>query len=178
MEIMCPDDAPAWIREGVEELSANELGPEYRRLVNMYIALERAHGFVKDPQPTGNNKPVKLVTGSRPPEVGLWIKRYRTGRMDVKNVPAFESKWWKWWALNQPAWRGCRTDGRPEREDARGRSWGHLLAHGQNGFLSVVATLYWWGSAEQENGDTSAVWLDAVRDVTWVVGELILGVGA
>ncbi|KAJ7204377.1 hypothetical protein GGX14DRAFT_368798 [Mycena pura] len=120
-------------------------------------------------------KPAKLATESRPAEVALWIKRYRTSPVHIKNVGAFENKWWTWWALNQPMWRGRCADGRPEKVDTLGKSWGNLAVYRQNGLLSVVATLYWWGCMEQtrDTGDISAGWLDAVRDMAWVMAELL-----
>ncbi|KAJ7063028.1 hypothetical protein C8F01DRAFT_985602, partial [Mycena amicta] len=72
----------------------------------------------------------------------------------------------------QPDWRIVEESEHPIRTEAEGRPWGSMMAPGKNGILSVVASLYWWGSTLKRLGKTSQSWLDAVNDVAWAMEEL------
>ncbi|KAJ7680841.1 hypothetical protein DFH06DRAFT_973383 [Mycena polygramma] len=147
-----------------------DLGPRYRELLDEFIALERSYDFVLG---TG-----ALKAPGRPSQVQQWIRDGRGRTQAVRAIPnidQFASQWWIWWSALQPAWRGAwrgRKGGPqavPENAD-----WGLLAVPGQNGVLSVVATLYWWGCAEKAKGiaSRSAGWEEAALDTIWVLRGL------
>ncbi|KAK7006051.1 hypothetical protein R3P38DRAFT_2556461, partial [Favolaschia claudopus] len=61
----------------------------------------------------------------------------------IGSVVKFEQNWWQWWAKLQPHWR-VRDRGPSERFIVK-KDWESLRVPGQNGMVSVLATLYWWG---------------------------------
>jgi hypothetical protein len=54
-----------------------------------------------------------------------------------------------------------------------------LRAPSQNGVLSVVASLYWWGKKVQIAGedDDCESWVEAVADVEWMLHGLLAAEG-
>ncbi|KAJ7104604.1 hypothetical protein C8R44DRAFT_640076 [Mycena epipterygia] len=168
----CPDDTAPWFRHAFQEVAREDLGVAYSEVLRAFIEMERQKGFVKG---TG-----KLVSSQeRPAQVSEWVRdgRGRTKAMlAVTNVAAFEKTWWGWWLGMQPEWRECGTGGRPETPQKYGKGWGGMLG-GQNGVLSVVASLYWWGYAEKmgATGSTQGGWEAAVKDVVWVLTGMAAG---
>jgi hypothetical protein len=76
------------------------------------------------------------------------------------------------WIALQPIWRVITTPldsstPLPSREIAG--SWHELDKPGQNGFLSVIGALNWWGKACQDQCTNNVLWLTAVTDVQWVM---------
>ncbi|KAJ7509962.1 hypothetical protein B0H11DRAFT_1701782, partial [Mycena galericulata] len=160
----CPEDTPAWFSNALTQISRQALGPEYKALLEEYIALERGYSFE-----TGG----RLSPKGRPAQVLDWIRDGR-GRnksvVAIAKVDVFEQKWWDWWdwwGRMQPAWRGRDAKGRPVVSDEYREDWGGLVAPGPNGLLSVVAALYWWGCTEKSKG-----WEAAVADTLWVMQGL------
>ncbi|KAJ7160859.1 hypothetical protein C8R46DRAFT_905053 [Mycena filopes] len=164
---VCPGDAPVWFKHGFGQVSREVLGGCYEELLEEFVALERSYGFV-----VGASKGLK---GSypRPEQVSTWVKDGRGRKLSmvpITDVASFGKEWWSWWQGMQPSWRGERG----ERVAAEQADWGHLVQPGQNGMLSVVAALYWWGHAEKaaEGGAGSAEWEEAVTEATWVFRHL------
>ncbi|KAJ7893223.1 hypothetical protein B0H13DRAFT_1474817, partial [Mycena leptocephala] len=162
----CPEGAPGWVKNAYREISREFIGAAYEEVVEAWIELEKLYGFV-----VGNNT---LKGGERPKEVTQWVRdgRGRTMPMiPITDLGKFENGWWKWWTALQPSWRGSW---RGRTESARGKpadaSWEKLAVPGQNGLLSVVATLYWWGYAEKKAGmdARSTGWEDAMKEVVAV----------
>jgi hypothetical protein len=91
----------------------------------------------------------------------------------IPNVAAFADVWWTWWIGLQPPWRRstCQRLSVNDRVLPDNADWEALWTSGQNGLLSVVATLYWWGFAEKGagTGTASADWANAVANTTWVM---------
>ncbi|KAJ7797200.1 hypothetical protein B0H14DRAFT_2197185, partial [Mycena olivaceomarginata] len=145
--VVCPGDAPTWFQKGFEEVSRRALGPRYNEILREFIAMEQSVVFASD----GKAKGFK-GTAAWPSQVADWIRdgRGRTQAVrTIADIDAFEKTWWEWWNSMQPEWRASWT-----KEGAtavlEGADWGPLTAAaaaGQNGMLSVVATLYWWGCA-------------------------------
>ncbi|KAJ7605235.1 hypothetical protein DFH06DRAFT_1020351, partial [Mycena polygramma] len=162
-------DWKPWFKHGFEEVSREELGGLYHEVLEALIDLERSYGFV-----FGTEK-VKGV--GRPSQVTEWIRdgRGRTQAVRaVPDVPKFSREWWTWWSSLQPEWRGSwrgRATQPPPPENA---VWEKLRVPGQNGVLSVVATLYWWGCAEKGLGmaTRSADWEEAATDTLWALRAL------
>ncbi|KAJ7432248.1 hypothetical protein B0H11DRAFT_1669801, partial [Mycena galericulata] len=160
-----PASAPSWFSDAVGELLRAEIGPRYVEVLKAFVELEEAYMF--------ENGKGKLPVIERPIQVTDWIKGGRgrkKGVPAIRDIKAFETKWWSWWTEMQPAWRG-RANGKPLRgEGGAEEGWGALVAPGVNGLLSVVATLYWWGYAENagEEGNCSPGWEEAAADVIWV----------
>ena len=51
--------------------------------------------------------------------------------------------------------------------------WSVMDKHGQNVFLTVLATLVWWESDLSGNGQNDSSWLSAVEDVSWVMSQVM-----
>src|SRR5205807_2193156 len=118
----------------------------------------------------------------RPPELNRWIGagRWRGKAPVVSNHAAFSAAWWAWWMSLQPTWRELSLSGRPTI-GLYGEDWSTLKYPGQNGMLSIVATLAWWGvslpNLVQHGSGSHADWLDAVDDVAWMLKGLSAHLG-
>ncbi|KAJ7437306.1 hypothetical protein B0H11DRAFT_1722912 [Mycena galericulata] len=158
----CPEDAPPWLRSALAQVSRQDVGPQYKRLLEVYLAVEKGYDYASSG---------KLSPKWRPGQVTEWIRdgRGRTKSvLAIANVDVFEKQWWEWWGNMQPEWRLRDAKGRPVISEEYGEDWGGLVAPGQNGLLSVVAALYWWACAEKSDG-----WEAAVADTIWVMRGLI-----
>jgi hypothetical protein len=166
--VACPDDAATWVKHGFGEISREALRPLYEELLESWVALEHLYSFK-----IGTKYLAKGT--SRPVQVQDWIRDGRgwtQATRPITNIPQFETDWWAWWTELQPAWRGSRR-GAVKTVAPEGADWGKLVVAGQNGLLSVVATLYWWGVAEKKGGvAASASWEEVVTDTTWVLRGL------
>ncbi|KAK6966283.1 hypothetical protein R3P38DRAFT_2591165, partial [Favolaschia claudopus] len=180
----CPEDAGDWFRAVYPEVTAEPVGDCFNHLLIAWAGLERTYSWVKKP-PSGRSS---LGTTGRPSQVALWIgagRGLRGGPMregagpTIGSVVKFEETWWQWWSALQPAWR-VRDGGHPgrfSREEYGGKTredWETLRAPGQNGMLSVVAALYWWGVklVKRIDGEEKRTWAEAVRDVRWMIEGL------
>jgi len=74
-----------------------------------------------------------------------------------------------WWSATQPTWRDT-SDWPLVQGDTNGRDWGSLTDGGKDGLFLALVSLGWWilarGTCEGSKVD------EAIRDVTWVIGEL------
>ncbi|KAJ7251185.1 hypothetical protein B0H12DRAFT_993368, partial [Mycena haematopus] len=153
---------PAWFQTSFVEISRERVGAEYDALLSAFVEMEKGFGYAKG---TG-----KLTTTGRPQQLTEWVRdgRGRTKEMmEIADLAGYENGWWKWWKEMQPRWRVGEGESLLTPAEY-GDGWGGLT-HGQNGVLSVVATLYWWGHAENTRGiyPTSG-WRAAVADTLWV----------
>ncbi|KAI5823646.1 hypothetical protein K523DRAFT_135737, partial [Schizophyllum commune Tattone D] len=166
---VCPDDAPDWMSNNFALLHQPQLGDKYCDLLRLWIALEKAKGFDINKKNKGMVGPTK-----KPAILQHWIQCGRAPRVKqnplVKNVKAFEKDVWSWWSGLQPSWRKFDGDGRPSEDRDVDGDWGHLEVHGQNGFMSVVACLCWWGLSLK--GKSNKSWERCVDDVAWVCEEV------
>jgi hypothetical protein len=90
----------------------------------------------------------------------------------VDDLAEYAVTWQGWWDSLQPDWRTRDSDGQWSVVDGygkAGREWGPLYHWGQNGVLSIVASLYFWGRAVHEKPELRASWDAAVGDVVWVL---------
>lgn len=159
-----------------------EGGEELKGAMEALIAIEKSllGGYMGD---TRGRKKAVIPVAMRPPIVTGWIQngRCRVGktgtpmaRMVIKpgDIPKFLKAWSGWWAALQPEWRVRRENGGWER-DTYGEDWHTMIIPGQNGLLSVIAALSWWGSAVKLEGKGETEWLDAVADVEWMLVGLV-----
>ena len=163
---------PTWFAKAFQLLSARDLGPAFTQAIRQYIELERRHGFGIGGPHAGFKKQ------KRPAEVDWWVGRARTKSPEIKNASSFGAGWWAWWKLLQPGWRLVADVDGPlgptHREQAKGEEgWSVMDKHGQNAFLTVLATLVWWESGLPGNGQDNPSWLAAVEDVGWVMSEVV-----
>ncbi|KAJ7604804.1 hypothetical protein DFH06DRAFT_1020601, partial [Mycena polygramma] len=164
------DDAPAWMLHAFGELTREPIGQLFETLVTAWVELERSYAFAFGT--------AALKATHRPAEVKKWIGDARGKTLAVvpiTNMGKFVESWWKWWTVLQPSWRGSA---RGQREGppavAPDADWSQLVVPGQNGLLTVMTTLYWWGCAEKGTGmaERSQGWEEAARDVLSVLNGL------
>ncbi len=178
---------PEWFTAQMSKFYALAGMPsEWRKVLETYTQLETQSNFY-NPTERGNS----LSAKDRPAEIAWWIARAR-GPMTVEidDRDKFGSTWWKWWKSMQPSWRDVDEDIELQRRHqdyhpsvchAPG-AWSSMDKPGQNGFLSVVASLAWWGRAFTDAhpdadwvmvDEDAPTWILAARDVVWVM-ECIL----
>ncbi|KAJ7084879.1 hypothetical protein B0H15DRAFT_783529 [Mycena belliarum] len=177
----CPPDAPTWFRVVYGELSRQNLGTEYNAVWEEVVQIERGYGWVM-----GKSSGRGMNQTHRPAQVGAWVTAARGSRggpmangagPPIASLTAFDASWWRWWGDLQPSWR-IRNPENPARfmqgehpavaED----TWRTLRFPGRNGVLNVVACLYWWGVKVGPDGAGRESWVEAVRDVKWMLSGL------
>ncbi|KAJ7029032.1 hypothetical protein C8F04DRAFT_963367 [Mycena alexandri] len=175
----CPPDAAAWFSAAYSDITKANLGSSFNALLAAFSDLERAFKWDK------GKKNQELGKVNRPPACTPYHRgsRARPEADTVPKIPSlavYERDWWKGWATLQPQWR-VESPGRSNpflRETYPALSpdnWNPLRVPGQNGMLSVVAALYWWGlknSAVGEREDKES-WSEAVADVKWMVKGML-----
>ncbi|TRM56386.1 hypothetical protein BD626DRAFT_413931 [Schizophyllum amplum] len=174
-QVVCPPDAKPWFMANFASVNRPALGKEYMCLLRAWCALESANGFE-----VGKGNKAK-TSAPKPALLNTWIHAGRAGRVKkmpvVSDADTFAMEMWAWWASLQPEWRDVDAAGRrePERE-VRDGDWGSALeVRGQNGMLSVVACLCWWGDVLGSRTTPNAhSWLRLVHDVTWVCEQLVV----
>ncbi|KAJ7432951.1 hypothetical protein B0H11DRAFT_1759522 [Mycena galericulata] len=173
--VVVPSDAPRWLRDSIAWLQQSDLGCHYASLLVALIALEAKYGYEVENRG-------QLPTIGRPSQVHGWIKG---GRSKMKFPPSigdvgyYARVWWEWWDSLQPPWRE-RGEGNywiVGGEWGPADEWDPLEAPGQNGCLSVVASLYFWGLTLDRAENTRTDWERAVQDVTWMLEGLAASIG-
>jgi hypothetical protein len=168
------EDVPEWLVNALAYLMDVYLGCHFTALLTALIRLEVAYGW--DTNPTRG-----LLSTHRPCAVAEWIQGGRGKKtkriVDIRDVEAYGKAWWAWWGLLQPEWRRRDAQGMLQIEEEHGMGWGSLDYEGQNGNLSVVAALYFWGSKKQMDvpekmAEWQAQWELAVQDVCWMLEGL------
>ena len=163
---------PTWFANAYETLKSKNIGPIFSALLPLYIELESRTNFDVGGHMTGFRK------GDRPEEVSWWINRGREREPTIKNVDAFDKRWWSWWKALQPPSRQVAAVegllGGEHRLVEAQEDWDVLRKHGQNGFLTILSTLAWWGgSINGKPLENFASWLAAVDEVHWVLLRLL-----
>ncbi|KAJ7704261.1 hypothetical protein B0H16DRAFT_1346804 [Mycena metata] len=178
---VCPPAAASWFRTVYSQISVDDLGGAYNALLLSFTQLERVYRW--------SQSPGQLPVVGRPGAIGKWVTAGRGGRgrggpmgqgrgPNIGTSAEFATEWWTWWGLLQPAWR-TRDAKNPLRflrtgYPATHGDWGVLRQPGQNGVLSLVAGVYWWGKkllVENRSEDRES-WEEAVADLKWVVDGL------
>ncbi|KAJ7603089.1 hypothetical protein DFH06DRAFT_1152162 [Mycena polygramma] len=167
-----PPNAPDWLVNSLTWLMKDDLGCHYRAMVVALVALETKYGF-GDPSNNGT-----LSAKKRPTQVALWIQGGRGTRLkfppSIGNVEKYAKEWAEWWGMLQPRWREKdeRGEWKLEGHETAGADWDPLEAPGQNGCLSLVASLYFWGVCKNQSEELRQRWERAVLDVTWMLEGL------
>ncbi|KAJ6450441.1 hypothetical protein C8R47DRAFT_937340, partial [Mycena vitilis] len=179
----CPTDAAAWFSAIYREISVQALGDSYNAVLSLLIELERGYGW-KLGAPRG------LTAANRPGQVSTWVGLGRGARggwisngvgPQIDSLAVYDAAWWKWWGGMQPTWRkkDAGKPGRFTREayptgaQANKAAWASLRHLGQNGVVTLAATLYWWGKAVKAGGaEDRESWAEAVTDVKWMLRGL------
>lgn len=137
-------------------LNNNTLGERWAKLVAAWIAFEVHFKCV----PNG-----LLPCKGRPPAVG----DYPGWRPIIVNSKIFGDAHVKWWTYLQPEWR-VLDDDVFDRVDAGDLKC--LKKPGANGLLSILASLFFWGTAVKAAGKKSERWNVYVEDFTLVLKHL------
>ncbi|PPQ84920.1 hypothetical protein CVT26_008766 [Gymnopilus dilepis] len=159
-ETMAPP--PDWFTKVWEGFTSEDLGEKWTKFLGLWKAFEQREGF-KDG--------AKLGSRNRPAIVEEWIAhRHRSTiwrpAIDLKD---FESNFKAWWTALQPEWRVSRGSIKKSQLDGE---WGPLRRSGKNGFLSIVAALFYWGINAQESAKSRKAWLTALSDCTSALERL------
>lgn len=152
---------PEWFCDVHSCLDQLPLPIPYKSLLAVLTQFEAKHDFLK----IQSKKP---PTSHRPTEVALWIKNARkcASAVPEDHIDGIQSEFWQWWKSAQPLWRRTSEIDMPLADEHRGCTgdWSTLNISGQNGVVSFVACLGFWGVA-----DSGANWHLAVADVLWVL---------
>ncbi|KAJ8463231.1 hypothetical protein ONZ45_g17656 [Pleurotus djamor] len=185
----CDPFWPEWIRTFYAPLlNLDKMPAEWRTLLATYVRLEKQSGFEN---PLGSGTAHSLPSDHRPEEVRWWVKCGRNREVTITDINVFCSEWWAWWKGMQPVWRNVAESDEQVTATHRVHSknvsehpdaWTELDKPGQNGFLSIVASLGWWAvevhSANRNRLCWTLVvpqgteWTSAVYDVIWVMQRL------
>jgi hypothetical protein len=171
LSVVLDDSAwPVWFRNGYGALKEAKLGEKWECLLVKYVNIEARANFVS---PKGVMH--ALSSDKRPTEVEWWIGRARKSQPAIKNIPKFEKSFWAWWKALQPRWRDVgNIPGVLTNAHRRGEgSWTELDKPGQNGFLTVISLLSWWGQALRDGNLGMVEWLAAADDVDWVLTQML-----
>ncbi|KAJ7169407.1 hypothetical protein C8R46DRAFT_848851, partial [Mycena filopes] len=172
--LVFPPEALPWLREALKALLRRDLGVHFQTLVETLIRVEERFGWIE-------GAPRGITKNLRPDELTSWISAGRGKRSKnaydagIRDIAGYAARWTAWWDSLQPDWRAREDDKRWRvySEYDVGMDWGSLASPGQNGGLSLVAGLYFWGTACLDVPGTTAaekeLWETALLDVVWVL---------
>ncbi|KAJ3751970.1 hypothetical protein EV360DRAFT_56019 [Lentinula raphanica] len=163
---------PKWLSEAYEALTteSSPQDPLWRKALCDLVMFERFHSF-QNPNGNGSTFPSK----GRPTVFGWWFQNRKT----VTRLPPdekfgdtadFGSQWWRWYSMINPEWRERNAFGRIVVDGSGEGDWDEFDRSGQNGMLSLLVSLHWW---YHHLDSPSPDWLSALRDVSWVLSELV-----
>ncbi|KAE9393294.1 hypothetical protein BT96DRAFT_829434, partial [Gymnopus androsaceus JB14] len=112
----------------------------------------------------------------RPEAVQWWSRNAKTMTwIPPENVLGddFDSYWWRWWSVINPDWREYDGEGRIVVGGDGNGAWANFNCPGQCGMLTVLNCLSWWWSVLGSGEEQQSLWNAGLKDVAWVVGELI-----
>jgi len=140
------------------------LGDRWAELLQLWVAFEKKEKFTE----RGKVSPDK-----RPECVSKWIYggRHRTWRPATTSASKFEKDFHAWWLSLQPKWR-LSAKGTILTQGLDGDLEG-LRKPGQNGLLSVLAGLFFWGRIAESNAKQRKKWMAHVEDCILVLQQLV-----
>lgn len=164
--VSVPEGAPPWLLNLITLLSDSSLGPRWMELVSSWLSFEEQEDYTVPAQS-------QLRAAGRPAAVGDWIRRARvpTFRPKIANVKAYEKAHVKWWASVQPEWRQGANEGILAGTDG---DWSDLRKSGANGILSVIVSLFFWGTAGSVSKRKGS-WGSSVEELISVLEHLLRG---
>ncbi|KAK0215316.1 hypothetical protein EDD85DRAFT_962688 [Armillaria nabsnona] len=103
------------------------------------------------------------------PEVASWIKFYRCTYPKFRQAELwrFTDEWWSWWKKMQLVWHIIDDVVGPLGDKYRvalGGDWEVLSKRGQNGHVSLLAALVWWGNCIGDNVALRKEWVWALEE--------------
>ncbi|KAJ7776480.1 hypothetical protein DFH07DRAFT_731905 [Mycena maculata] len=152
-------------------------GTGWNTAVRRWTELERAYGFETsvstDPCLDGTKLTFvhsrALPTEGRRAAVAKWTEWGRKpDKPPTVELESIKADWKKWWVALAPEWHQKNDVG--ELVQGGQGLWGDLVHPGANGILMVLLVLVWWREKEESASES---WLAAVRDVGWVLDELL-----
>lgn len=160
LSIPPPPVHPAWFLNCQKMFVELNLGKEWEALVSSWAAFEQRSRYTEVR---------RLGSAGRPGVVGQWINRGRrpsSWRPDIPCLKIYEAEFNAWWKSLQPTWRVVH--GSVKTTLTKG-NWECLRLPGQNGIVSVVAALFYWGLDVQGKVGPRKAWLTAVQDCRLVL---------
>ena len=153
--------SPSWVSNATTLFKSTNLGSEWDLLLSTWLEFEERAGF---------DSSARLGAQHRPRAIADWIQRARpaTFRPEIKDEKEFAAAFSSWWQNLQPEWRRVENNNGPQEDE----DWDAIRCSGVNGLVSVVAALFFWGSAIQDR-PTQTTWLEAVKDVSYVLHQLL-----
>ncbi|KAJ7092022.1 hypothetical protein B0H15DRAFT_799760 [Mycena belliarum] len=169
-------DMRKWPAELRNAYSAFALGTKWGKIwadcVETYLEVEAACGYRDEgPRIGGERRPEEMqkwISGGRkwftPPKIAKPGNRGEAG--------TYTDEWWAWWISLQPPERMCVGGMLTTPTEM---SWGKLPKMcGRNGFMQVMASLFFWGMDNERRGQTDPEWEIGVDDVHWLLNQLLL----
>ncbi len=173
--LQLPADARkcGWFTDAFECLTAVNLGEDYIALVEKWTALERTNRWA--------TSRLGLTKAGRPTKLSKWIRnsRKQTSEPDLSgDLIKFTNSVWDWWLRLQPSWRCATTKDQLKPIELFGDDWQTLNVCGKNGWLCLLVTLKWWGTAllHQSGDEREGLqddWLRAVHDISMMLDGLL-----
>lgn len=176
--------SPAWFHDRYAKMADREgvLGEMWPALLAEWTLLEAGSEFTQG----GRNQalPGKSI---RPGILNDWIdngrireSRLEMPRLTLPELKAFKGRYRAWWDSMQPAWRvrSGKYTWSQQGHDAE-EMFDILDLRGQNGWMSIVACLWWWGMCLADAEVTGAEkdeWEGALGDAVWTVREIRINV--
>ncbi|KAJ3817108.1 hypothetical protein F5880DRAFT_1618598 [Lentinula raphanica] len=171
--LCCPPEAMnvKWFKDAFEFLNV-DLGTPFITLVSRWSEYEGLNGW--------ETSRTALSNVNRPVEITKWIRYGRYNKIKISIAPSeidnFAARMWAWWAYLQPEWREFGEDKRPLPVERFGDDWASIDIHGNNGWLSLLAGLRWWGEClaqrpRQNRADHD--WLGLIEDMSKILVGLI-----
>ena len=151
----------------------NDLGEDWAECISAFIKFETAHGF----KPSGGHLP---WSSERPDQLNNWIAtghrvpRSTWDRICSEDPDVFGGRWIKWW-LDIQLEGQHKDDIELLTNKANHVDWRTLCKHGGNGVFLVLLTLLWWGLMLKNKGVVSAKWVVAVKNLIWVLSDMVDG---
>ncbi|KAJ3738107.1 hypothetical protein EV360DRAFT_58423 [Lentinula raphanica] len=164
---------PKWVSDAYDALMADNRPSDDRWATTLtaWITFEQNHEFRN---PNGSSATLK-ATG-RPHAISWWFRNRKPVSREPPDdifgdVNEFAAQWWVWWSMINPPWRERdSTTGRVIINETDNGDWSNLTRPGQCGILTVLFCLFWW---HQRLPGPCQEWSNALRDVAWVVNELV-----
>ncbi|KAK0432815.1 hypothetical protein EV421DRAFT_1689058, partial [Armillaria borealis] len=147
-----------------EYLEGYKLGECWNDVLGCLMVWEGRGGF-KDLKGAKN----RLPSDRCPAEVVLWIKFYQHTHPEIATagLRRFADEWWSWWKAMQLAWWVVDDVvgplGDEYRVGLRG-DWEVLSKRGQNGHVSPLTGLVWWGDCVDDDVELRREWAWALEE--------------